>query len=82
MNAKKIMDFAEQHASDENMFNDLEEELDQEKYDVLLELESDPNNKTLNRQYVDICEKQRMVHIMRQQRLELFLQAQKHGIIN
>lgn len=72
MNAKQIMDFADEHAYEPNMFHDLEQTLDEEKFNILVELESNPGDKKLNRQYKDVCEKSRMVHIMRRQRLELF----------
>lgn len=42
------------------------------------ELESNPDDKKLNRQYKDVCEKMRMVLIMRRQRLELFREAGEH----
>ena len=72
------MDFADEHAYETNMFNDLERTLDEEKFNILVELESNPGDKKLNRQYKDVCEKSRMVHIMRRQRLELFREAGKH----
>lgn len=75
MNAKQIMDFADEHAYEPNMFNDLEQTLDEEKFNILIELESNPDDKKLNRQYKDVCEKSRMLHIMRRQRLELFREA-------
>ena len=75
MTAKKIMEFAEKHAYAENMFNDLDASLCDEKTDVCIALESNPDNKKLKRRYDDICEKQRMIRIMRVQRLELFRQS-------
>lgn len=75
MNAKQIMDFADEHAYETNMFNGLERTLDEEKFNILIELESNPGDKKLNRQYKDVCEKMRMVVIMRRQRLELFREA-------
>lgn len=78
MNAKQIMDFADEHACEPNMFNNLEQTLDEEKFNILLELESNPGDKKLNRQYKDVCEKSRMLHIMRRQRLELFREAAEH----
>lgn len=78
MNAKQIMDFADEHANETNMFNDLERALDEEKFNILVELESNPDDKKLNRQYKDVCEKMRMVLIMRRQRLELFREAAEH----
>lgn len=78
MNAKQIMDFADEHAYEKNMFNDLEQTLDEEKFNILIELESNPGDKKLNRQYKDVCEKSRMLHIMRRQRLELFREAAEH----
>lgn len=51
MNAKRIMDFADEHAYEPNMFNDLERTLDEEKFNILIELESNPGDKKLNRQY-------------------------------
>lgn len=78
MNAKQIMDFADEHAYEPNMFNDLEQTLDEEKFNILVELESNPGDKKLNRQYKDVCEKSRMLHIMRRQRLELFREAGEH----
>ena len=76
MNAKQIMDFADEHAYAPNMFNDLEQTLDEDN--ILVELESNPGDKKLNRQYKDVCEKSRMLHIMRRQRLELFREAAEH----
>ena len=78
MNAKQIMDFADEHAYEPNMFNDLERTLDEEKFNILVELESNPGDKKLNRQYKDVCEKMRVVLIMRRQRLELFREAAEH----
>lgn len=75
MIAKAIMDFVEQYAHEPDMFGDLEMKLNEEKCEVLVKLESDYHNKKLNRQYKDICEKLRMIHLMRFQRLELFMQA-------
>lgn len=45
MNAKQIMDFADEHAYEPNMFNDLERTLDEEKFNILVELESNPGDK-------------------------------------
>ncbi len=78
MNAKQIMDFADEHAYEKNMSNDLEQTLDEERFNILIELESNPGDKKLNRQYKDVCEKMRMVLIMRRQRLELFREAAEH----
>lgn len=78
MNAKQIMDFVDEHAYEKNMFHDLEQTLDEEKFNILIELESNPGDKKLNRQYKDVCEKIRMVVIMRRQRLELFREAAEH----
>ncbi len=75
MTAKQIMDFMEKYAHDTNMFGQLEQDLTQEKFNVLILLEHDPDNKKLIRQYTDICEKLRAISIMRFQRLELFYQA-------
>ena len=75
MNAERLMDFADEHAYDTNRFNDLERTLDEEKFNIHVELESNPGDKKLNRQYKDVCEKMRMVLIMRRQRLELFREA-------
>ena len=72
------MDFADEHAKETNMFNDLERTLDEEKFNILVELESNHDDKKLNRQYKDVCEKMRMVLIMRRQRLELFREAAEH----
>ena len=49
MNAKQIMDFADKYAYEPNMFNDLERTLDEEKFNILVELESNPGDKKLNR---------------------------------
>ena len=78
MNAKQLMDFADEHAYEPNMFNDLERALDEEKFNILVELESNPGDKKLNRQYKEKRKKMRMVHIMRRQRLELFREAAEH----
>ncbi len=75
MTAKQIMDFAEANSHAPDMFGDLEQELINAKFDVLVELEKDFGNKKLTRKYNDICEKLRMIFIMRAQRLELFMQA-------
>lgn len=75
MTAKKIMDFMEENAHDSDMFGELEQNLTNEKFNVLVLLEHDPDNKKLMRQYTDICEKLRAISIMRFQRMELFYQA-------
>ena len=45
MNAKQLMDFADKYAYEPNMFNDLERTLDEEKFNILVELESNPDDK-------------------------------------
>ena len=75
MTAKQILDFAEQYAHEKDMFGAVEDNLQREKFDVFCKLEQEPNNKKLYRQYVDICEKLRMLCLMRNQRLELFYQS-------
>lgn len=45
MNAKQLMDFADKYAYEPNMFNDLERTLDEEKFNILVELESNPGDK-------------------------------------
>lgn len=70
MTAKQIMKFAEDHAYDENMLNDLELELNEEKYEILVKLEHEPDSRKFNREYQDVLEKLRMIHILRLQRLE------------
>ena len=78
MNAKQLMEFAGEQAYEPNKVNDLERALDEEKFNILVELESNPVDKKLNRQYKDVCEKMRMVLIMRRQRLELFREDAEH----
>lgn len=75
MTAKAIMDFIEKYAHEPDMFGNLEQDLTNEKYDILVEIEHNYENKKLNRKYQDICEKLRMIQLMRMQRLELFMQA-------
>ena len=75
MTAKQILDFAEKYAHEESMFNELENKLQKDKIDILIQLEHEPKNKKLYKQYVDICQKLRMIAIMRGQRLELFYQS-------
>ncbi len=75
MTAKKIMDVMEENAHDTDMFGTLEQNLTNEKFNVLVILEHDPDNKKLIRQYTDICEQLRAISIMRFQRVELFYQA-------
>lgn len=75
MTAKQIMKFANEHAYDGNMFYEAELSLTEEKYEILIKLESDPYNKGLNRKFRDILEKFEMIQILRTQRLELMRQA-------
>lgn len=75
MTAQKLMDWIDKIGKAEDMFGELEIELNEAKYDVLVKIEHDPHNRKLNDKYRDICEKLRMVYIMRQQRLMLFMQA-------
>ena len=76
MMAQKLMDWIDEIGRAEDMFGELEIELNEAKYNVLVKIEHDPDNRRLNAEYRDICEKLRMVYIMRQQRLMLFMQAQ------
>lgn len=69
------MKFAEDHAYDKNMFNDLECELNEEKYEIPVKLEQEPDNREFNRKYQNVLEKLRIIHILRLQRLELLRQA-------
>lgn len=75
MTAKQIMDFVEENAHSKDMFGDLENDLTNQKYDILVKLEKSPNDKKLKKQYYDVCEKIRMIYLMRVQRLELFEQS-------
>lgn len=75
MTAKQIMDFVEENSHSKDMFGDLEQDLTNQKYDILVKLEKSPNDKKLKKQYYDVCEKIRMIYLMRAQRLELFSQA-------
>lgn len=75
MTARKLMDWVDKIGKAEDMFGELESELNNAKYDVLVKIEHDPHNRKLNSEYNDICEKLRMVYILRQQRLILFMQA-------
>lgn len=75
MTANQIMDFADKIAGEPNMFYETELELAEEKYKVLCELEKDFDSKKLKRQYRDVCEKQRLIGILKYQRLELMQEA-------
>lgn len=75
MTAQKLMDWIDEIGKAADMFGELEIELNEAKYDVLVKIEHDPDNRRLNAAYKDICEKLRMIYIMRQQRLMLFMQA-------
>ena len=75
MTAKQIMDYAESIENDKSMFRDIEEKLGEEKLAVLINLERNPGDKKLTKQYNDICEKLRMIFILRRTRLELLHQA-------
>lgn len=75
MTAKQIMDFVEENAHSKDMFADLEQDLTNQKYDILVKLERSPKDKKLKKQYSDVCEKLRMIYLMRVQRLELLMQA-------
>lgn len=77
MTAKQIMDFAEKIANEPNMFYETELELNEERHEILCKLEKDYDNKKLNKQYKDVCEKFRLLHILRYQRLELMQEAKK-----
>lgn len=75
MTAKQIMDFVEENAHSKDMFGDLERDLTNQKYDILVKLEKSLSDKKLKKQYYDVCEKIRMIYLMRVQRLELFEQS-------
>ena len=79
MTAKKILDFIEENSCAPNMFDELERSIENEKLEILVALEKDFKNKELTRKYNDACEKLRAIHLMRNQRLELFRQAQERG---
>lgn len=75
MTAQKLMDWVDKIGNADDMFGNLEIELTEAKFNVLVKIEHDPDNRKLNSKYKDICEKLRMIYIMRQQRLMLFMQA-------
>lgn len=75
MTAKQIVDYAESIENDKSMFRGIEEKLGEEKLAVLINLEHNPRDKKLAKQYNDICEKLRMIFILRRTRLELLHQA-------
>lgn len=75
MTANQILDFAESIANEPNMFMNTEYELEEEKYQILCEMEKDCDNKKLKRKYQDVCEKFRLLRILRYQRLELMQEA-------
>lgn len=75
MTAKQIMDFMEQNAREEDMFGKLEDKVTNEKLEIVVLLEHNPDNKKLKQKYTEACEKLRAIFIMREQRLELFRQA-------
>lgn len=81
MTAKQIMDFMEENGREEDMFGNLEIIIKEEKFNIVVQLEHTPDDKTLKRKYINICEKLRAIQIMREQRLELYRQAgiQKKG---
>ena len=45
MTAKQIMDFVEENAHSKDMFGDLENDLTNQKYDILVKLEKSLNDK-------------------------------------
>lgn len=75
MTAEQILNFAEEHANDTNLFRDIKEELERYKLDLAIRLENNLDCKKLNKQYKDVCEKIRMINLMQRQRLELFYQS-------
>ena len=75
MTAKQILDFAEKHAHEKDMFNELSNILESEKIDLVIKLEEQPNNKKLLKQFSNVKEKLRIISLMKNQRLELFYQS-------
>lgn len=77
MTGKQLMDFADKIAIEQNMFYNTELDLQEEKTQILIKIERDPSNKKLVKQYNDVCEKQRLIGILKYQRLELMIEAKK-----
>ena len=67
MTANQLLKFADQHAHDFDGFAAINEALYTERIEIIRKLESDPDNKQL--------EKLAMIDIMKVQRLELFRQS-------
>jgi hypothetical protein len=74
MTAKQLLEFAAQHITNTDLFS-LLGSLQQEQLEIARQLETDPKNKNLVKQYADICEKMQMIQLMQSQRLELFYQS-------
>lgn len=75
MTAKQLMDFAEKHSQDKDMFESIKEEINAERYQLLIKLEQEPDDKKLKRLYLDTYDKERMIQIMSTQRMELLRQS-------
>lgn len=78
MTAKQIMDFAEKHSQDTDMFDCIRKDITEERYQILIQLEKEPDNKKLRRLYQATYEKERMIQIMYTQRMELLRQSSLH----
>ena len=74
MTAKQVLEFAAQHITNTDLFS-LLGSLQQEQLEIARQLETNPKNKKLVKQYADICEKMQMIQLMQSQRLELFYQS-------
>ena len=74
MTAKQLLEFAAQHITNTDLFS-LLGSLQREQLEIARQLETNPKNKSLVKQYADLCEKMQMIQLMQSQRLELFYQS-------
>lgn len=74
MTAKQLLNFAAQHITNMDLFS-LLGSLQIEQLEIARQLETNPKNKRLTKQYTDVCEKMQIIQLMQSQRLELFYQS-------
>ena len=74
MTAKQLLEFASEYLTNTDLFSVLGK-LQLEQLEIARQLETDPKNQKLMKQYTDICEKMQIIQLMRSQRLELFYQS-------
>lgn len=74
MTAKQLLAFASEYLANTDLFSVLGK-LQLEQLEIARQLETKPKNKSLIKQYSDVCEKMQMIQLMQSQRLELFYQS-------